>query len=138
VLTSDFKDYTFDLTLRADDFTLVNAPQSTDRIIYGKLNIDADAKIKGPMTSPTVNGDLRINKVTDFVLVLPQSDPEVVSRDGVVRFVDKDHPEDTVVANIALDSLSLAELNGIDVNAILRQTALQNLRLLLMKETVMH
>jgi hypothetical protein len=67
----------------------VNAPQSTDRIIYGKLNIDADAKIKGPMTSPTVNGDLRINKVTDFVLVLPQSDPEVVSRDGVVRFVDK-------------------------------------------------
>ena len=117
VITSDFKEYTFNLTLKADDFTLVNAPQSQDRFIYGKLNIDADAKIEGPMTSPTVNGNLRVNKATDFVLVLPQSDPEVVNREGVVKFVDKDHPEDTLVARIAMDSINVAQLNGIDVSA---------------------
>lgn len=117
VLTSDFKDYTFDLTLNADDFTVVNAPQATDRMIYGKLNIDAEINIKGPMASPTVNGDLRVNKATDFALVLPQSDPEVQSREGVVRFIDKDNPQDTLVTNFNIDSLSLAQLSGIDVNA---------------------
>lgn len=117
ILTTDFKKYAFNLTLRADDFTLVNAPQSTDRVIYGRLNIDADAKITGDMESPSVTGDLRVNKATDFVLVLPQSDPEVVSRDGVVRFVDKDNPADTIYSNYTIDTASLESFKGIDVNA---------------------
>jgi len=117
VLTTDFKNYTFNLTLKADDFTLVNAPQATDRLIYGKLNIDADAVIKGDIASPLVTGDLRVNKATDFVLVLPQSDPEVISREGVVKFVDKDNPADTLSSNYVIDSASIKEITGIDVNA---------------------
>ncbi len=117
VLTTDFKNYSFNLTLNAHDFTVVNAPQSTDRIVYGKLNINADAQIKGDMTSPNVTGDLRVNKVTDFTLVLPQTDPEVVSRNGVVNFVDEDHPTDTITRNYALDSVSMNKVKGIDVNA---------------------
>ncbi len=117
ILTTDFKKYAFNLTLRADDFTLVNAPQSTDRVIYGRLNIDADAKITGDMESPSVTGNLRVNKATDFVLVLPQSDPEVVSRDGVVQFVDKDSPKDTIYSNYTIDSASMAAFKGMDVNA---------------------
>ena len=117
VLTTDFKTYTLDLAFRANDFTLVNAPQATDRLVYGKLNIDADAQIKGELTAPTVTGDLRINKETDFTLVLPQSDPEVVSRNGVVNFVDKDHPTDTISTSYALDSAALNKVTGIDVSA---------------------
>ena len=118
ILTTDFKNFAFNLTLKADDFTVVNAPQSTDRIIYGRLNIDADAKIAGDMESPAITGDLKINKATDFVLVLPQSDPEVVSRDGVVRFVDKDNPTDSIdYSNYVIDSASMASLKGIDINA---------------------
>ena len=117
VLTTDFKNYAFALTLNADDFTLVNAEQSTDRLLYGKLNIDADADIKGDMSSPSVTGDLRINKATDFTLVLPQTDPEVVSRNGVVNFVDKDHPKDTITTSYALDSVNMSQVKGIDVNA---------------------
>ena len=117
VLTQDFKTYRFDLTLRANDFTVVDVPQSTDRLFYGKLNIDADASIKGDMLSPAVTGDLRINKITDFVLILPQTDPEVVSRNGVVNFVDKDNPTDTITKNYAMDSAAISTLTGIDVNA---------------------
>jgi len=117
VLTTDFKDYGFDLSLNANNFQLVNAPQSTDRIFYGKLNIDAKAQVKGDMASPTVTGDLKVNKQTDFVFVLPQSDPEVVTREGVVKFVDKDHPEDTLVTKVVLDSLNMANLAGMDLNA---------------------
>jgi hypothetical protein len=117
VLTTDFKNYTSDLTLDARNFQVVNAPQATDRMFYGKLNIDASAQVKGDIMAPTVTGSLKVNKQTDFVFVLPQTDPEVISRAGVVKFVDKDHPEDTVTSNIPLDSANISNLAGFDINA---------------------
>jgi hypothetical protein len=49
---------------------------------------------------------LHVNKQTDFTLILPSSDPEVVSRQGVVLFADKDHPIDTSRIRTYLDSLN--------------------------------
>ena len=117
IATTDFKNYTFNLTLRANNFTLVDAPQATDRLIYGKLNINANADITGDMASPKVTGKLRINKETDFTLVLPQTDPEVVSREGVVKFVDADHPADTLTNNYVIDSAAIKKVTGADISA---------------------
>lgn len=117
IYTQDFKQYRFETNLRANDFRVVNAPQSTDRLFYGKLNIDTDIKLRGTLEAPSVNGSLRINKATDFVLVLPSSDPELVDRQGVVQFIDKDHPSDTTAMNTILDSISnQTPLKGMDVN----------------------
>ena len=117
IATTDFKNYNFNLTLRARNFTLVDAPQATDRLIYGKLNINADADIKGDVASPKVTGKLRINKQTDFTLVLPQTDPEVVSREGVVKFVDAEHPADTLTNNYVIDSAAIKKVTGADISA---------------------
>ncbi len=117
IATTDFKNYAFKLTLRANNFTLVNTPQATDKLIYGKLNINANANITGDMTSPKVTGHLRINKETDFTYVLPQTDPEVVSREGVVKFVDKDHPADTLTNNYVIDSAAIKKVTGADISA---------------------
>lgn len=116
ILTNDFKTYTTDLTLRADDFTLVNKEQSTNALFYGKLNIDAKASIKGDIFAPTVSGKLRVNKETDFTFIVPQTDPEVESRVGVVNFIDKDHPGYDSVQSI-LDSAAFSRMTGMDMNA---------------------
>ncbi|MBV9963470.1 MAG: translocation/assembly module TamB domain-containing protein [Parafilimonas sp.] len=115
--TTDFKTYTFNLTLHANHFTLVNTEMGTDKIVYGKLNINADADITGDMASPKVSGTLRVNKETDFALVLPQTDPEVVSRNGVVNFVDPNHPVDTVSTSNKIDSLAMSKVTGADISA---------------------
>ena len=104
--TKDYKKYRFDLTFHADDFILVNTPIETNRIFYGKLNADIGLQIKGDIDAPVVTGNLHVNKQTDFTLILPNSDPEVVSRQGVVLFADKDHPIDTARIRTYLDSLS--------------------------------
>lgn len=118
VYTTDFRDYKFDLTFNADNFRLVNAPLAPDRMFYGKLNIDAAVNLEGDPESPKVDGDMRVNRKTDFVFVLPESDPEVVSRNGVVRFVDKDHPGDTITEKLALDPLSsVAPMKGMNISA---------------------
>ncbi|BAV10336.1 hypothetical protein FLA_6398 [Filimonas lacunae] len=117
IYTSDLKNFRFETDLRARNFRVVNAQQATDRLFYGKLNIDTDIKLRGTMDAPSVNGSLKVNKETNFVLVLPSSDPELVDRQGVVQFVDKDHPTDTLVTTSALDSLTnQTPLKGMDVN----------------------
>jgi hypothetical protein len=116
--TKDYKRYRFDLAFQADDFILVNTPIETNRIFYGKLNTDIGLQIKGDIDAPVVTGNLRVNKQTDFTLILPNSDPEVVSRQGVVLFADKDHPIDTARIRTYLDSLNRnAAFRGINVLA---------------------
>jgi len=88
VYTKDYRKYGFDISLNAANFRLVNAPQSGNQEFYGKLNIDAAINLGGDMASPKVDGDLRVNKETNFFFVLPGSDPELVDRQGVVRFVN--------------------------------------------------
>lgn len=117
IYTSNLKDFRFETNLRARSFRVVNAPQETDRLFYGKLNIDTDIQLRGTPEAPSLNGSLKVNKETDFVLVLPTADPELEDRQGVVQFVDKDHPVDTLVTASALDSLTnQTALKGMDVN----------------------
>lgn len=121
ILTTDFKNYSFNLNLNADDFTVINTPKTTNQLFYGKLNIDTDVKMRGDMNSPTVDATLRINKATDFAVVLPSSDPEVVTREGVVNFVDKSNPQDSsktgVVTDIDTIGVNQTRLRGMDVTA---------------------
>jgi hypothetical protein len=116
VYTKDYKDYKFDLTLNAQNFRLVNAPQATGRMFYGKMNLDAAANITGDMNAPKVDGDLRVNRQTNFTFVLPENNPEVVDRQGVVRFIDKDHPGDTLEDQRAKLMAARSSVKGMDIS----------------------
>ncbi|WP_431210526.1 translocation/assembly module TamB domain-containing protein [Puia sp. P3] len=69
VFTKDYRKYGFDMSLNAANFRLVNAPESGNQEFYGKLNIDAAINLQGDMVSPKVDGDLRVNRQTDFFCV---------------------------------------------------------------------
>ncbi len=118
ILTTDFKNYGFELNLSTDNFQAVNKKQGTKDLFYGKMNIDADVDVTGTMTSPSINANLRVNKPTDFTLVLPSSDPEVQSREGVVVFEDKDHPERNQATPDITDTINTkTDMKGLDVVA---------------------
>ena len=88
VYTKDYKKFGFDLSLNAQNFRMVNTPESSSRQFYGQLNLDAGINLEGTMDAPAVDGDIRVNKNTNFFYVLPENNPEVGDRVGVVRFVD--------------------------------------------------
>lgn len=118
VLIADITNPGFDLTFKADDFTAVSSTQADNQLFYGRLNMDADVQLKGSVDAPDVKATFRANKKTDFSFVLPSSDPEVVSREGVVNFVDMDakttpEPEKTLQDTV-IQYKSLAGMN-IDV-----------------------
>ena len=88
VNTTDFFNYSFNVKINADNFQAINSTKKNNKLFYGKMVFSTALTITGDQTHPVVDGNLTINDKTDFTVVLPQSDPGVVERDGIVRFVD--------------------------------------------------
>jgi hypothetical protein len=117
VYTKDYKDFRFDMFFNASNFRLVNAPEARTKLFYGKLNMDASVSLSGDMNTPKVDGDLRVNKRTNFTFVLPEDNPEIVERAGVVRFISNHHPGDTLVDQAAkLMAIRHSDIRGMDVS----------------------
>jgi hypothetical protein len=114
--TTNFMNYRFDLDIDADNFKALNTTKAKNQLFYGTLNFDSDLHVGGTEVSPSVDGSIRINENTDFTFVLPQPEPGVIDREGIVRFVDMDSiVVDTLIANAALDSLNKSEFTGMDI-----------------------
>lgn len=89
--TQNFRDFNFDLAVKADDFRAIHSKVTDNDLFYGDLFLDAKLKIGGTLENPLVNGNIEINDETKFTVVLPQSDPSIVDREGIVEFVDEDN-----------------------------------------------
>ena len=120
VFTTDFKNYKFAVDLNANDFNLVNTAKANNALFYGKLNVDARVKVRGNLQAPSIDANIKANKLTDFTLVLPGNDPEVVSREGVVNFVDMDAPADSTKKIDFTDTLfNTTAFAGMNLSAII-------------------
>ena len=116
--SKNFMDYSFDLRIGAKNFQAVNSTSKDNDLFYGKMVFSTNMTVKGTPTHPIVDGDLTINDQTDFTVVLPQDEPGVVEREGVVRFVDYSATkEDSVFlrGTAGYDSLNTSSLTGYDV-----------------------
>jgi len=90
--TKDFRAYKLGLNMQADNFKVLSSTKQDNELYFGKLFIDANINIAGTSTSPVVDGKLRVNEATDLTFVIPQKDPRLVEREGVIEFVDMDAP----------------------------------------------
>ncbi len=114
VLTTDFRAYNFDLTVNSKNFRAINSEAKNNDLFYGDLFIDMDLIVKGSVESPVISGNLKINEDTKFTVVLPQSDPGIADREGIVEFVDQENVmlQQTEDMKSAVNS---SELLGMDV-----------------------
>ncbi len=116
ILTTNYRDFGFDMTVRADDFRAVNSTEKDSDLFYGKLYFDTNLKIGGDLNTPVVSGSLKVNDKTDFTVVLPQSDPGIADREGIVEFIDVDNPQLTEKLMTEADSLKTSKFKGMDVD----------------------
>lgn len=113
--TTNYTNYGFDLTVKADNFKAVNSKEKDNQLYYGQLYLNTRLQVKGDLDKPIVEGRIKINEDTKFVVVLPQQDPSIQDREGIVEFIDQDNPElnKTVVVN---DSIGKTKIRGIDAS----------------------
>ncbi|MGO4819144.1 translocation/assembly module TamB domain-containing protein [Flavobacterium sp. W22_SRS_FP1] len=111
----NFNNFGFDLALDAVNFKALNSNELDNDLYYGEIYLDNHLKIGGDLNNPTVNGSIKVNKDTKLTIVLPQSDPSIADREGIVEFIDQDNP--SIVEKVTVDeSLSMTEISGINAS----------------------
>lgn len=115
IATTDFADYRFDLTVDADNFRAMNSTAKDNDLFYGDLFLDTHLNVTGDMVSPVIDGNIRINEETKFSVVLPQQDPGIADREGIVEFIDQDNMELRQRLQME-ETLNKTDVTGIDVS----------------------
>ncbi len=78
-----------DLKLTAQEMELLNAKQNKESMVYGKLFVNLNSTVKGPLESLTMRGDLQLLGGTDVTYVMPESSLTTQDRlTGLVTFTD--------------------------------------------------
>ncbi|RYD83185.1 MAG: translocation/assembly module TamB, partial [Sphingobacteriales bacterium] len=90
VYTKYFKEFRFDMKLRSDNFRVMSSTEKDNEMYFGTIFVSSNISIKGDMNHPIIDGRLRLNEGTNVNVVLPGDNAELVSREGVVEFIDND------------------------------------------------
>lgn len=113
--TVDFRDMenpTADLTLKANNYTLLDAPRTRKSLVYGKVFVDMNASVRGPLNALMMRGYMNLLGNTNVTYVLTDSPLTVEDRlDGLVSFVSFN---DT--ASIANADARTVSLGGMNIN----------------------
>lgn len=113
--TPNYKEFAFNLNVNADNFRAINSSTKDNELFYGKLFLNTRLRIKGDLNKPVVDGTIKINEDTKLTIVLPQNDPSIADREGIVEFIDQDNPQLTEKLIINQDSISKTVFKGMDV-----------------------
>ncbi|RYF95875.1 MAG: translocation/assembly module TamB, partial [Chitinophagaceae bacterium] len=116
VATKDYTSYKFDLDVRANNFRALNSTKRDNKLFYGQLYFNTNLKITGTELAPKIDGRLAINDKTKMTIVLPQPDPGVVNREGVIEFFDMDAPVNDSLFLLPYDSLNTSSFTGMDIS----------------------
>lgn len=114
--TSNFSNYDFDIKLRARNFKMLSSTKKDNDIFYGHLYFNTDLTLTGTEALPRVEGRLVVNEDTRMTVVLPQRDPGVVEREGVIEFVDFNAPVNDSLFLAPYDSLNRSRILGADIS----------------------
>ena len=114
--TTNFTNYNFDFTIRANNFQALSSTKKDNKLFYGQLFFNTNLNVKGTEKAPAIDGRLTVNEKTKLTVVLPQEDPGVADRNGVVVFVDKDAPATDSLFLKNYDSLNTSSFKGMDVS----------------------
>ncbi|MGV3530378.1 MAG: translocation/assembly module TamB domain-containing protein [Flavisolibacter sp.] len=104
--TDNFINYNFNMRVDADHFRILSTAKEKNELYYGDLYITTHIGVEGTEEAPQVDGTITVEDGTNFTFIVPQSEPAVVSRQGIVEFVDFDNP--------ASDSLFLSRYDSLN------------------------
>src|SRR5690606_15477137 len=119
IFTEQLTNPSFDMTIKADNFQAINATEGDNDLFYGKVNLSADLSVKGDLTLPVVNGSVQIREGANFTVIVPESRVDVIEREGVVIFVNRENP-DAILTRTSEDESSVAILKGYDIDASIK------------------
>jgi len=119
VLTGDRAEAVLNLKLKAQDFRVLNSTRADNDLYFGLLRMNMDLDISGTPSKPVIDAKARLNKGSKLSIIIPESQLDVVERDGVVIFSRIDAKTDTLIdyqeqQNTAFLGMRLSALLEVD------------------------
>ena len=122
LLSKDFVNYSFDMQATTDNFLAVKSTRANNELFYGRLVLDSETRLTGPVTLIKVDTHVTVADGSNLTVESPSASPTAVAREGIVEFIDKSAPLDTMLARkVALDTVKVGA-KGYDVTAVVTIT----------------
>jgi len=130
VQMKQFKDYIFALQVNTKDFMLFNTTSKENKVFFGRMIIDSNIDIKGPMSLPVVNAKLKMKKGSNFTFAVPEDKLTTDRGEDVVEFNDslKFNP---ILNRKEIKTVNKSGFNGFDLTSIIEVDKEATLRLLM-------
>jgi len=113
ILTETYLNPSFDLNFVADNFQVLNSTKEDNDLFYGVASFDATAQLTGHLLLPKLDLDLKVGPDTDVTYIVPEAELDIVERDGVVIFVNREDPDDILTKS----KEESVVISGYEVNA---------------------
>lgn len=118
ILTTDYKDFRFNMDIRTNNFRALNSTAEDNELIYGTVYLTSTIKVRGDLNQPSVDMNVTVEDKTKFFFAMPADDPSVIDQEGIVQFVDFDAPPFNGRKSLAAaDSISKAPIKGFNLSA---------------------
>ncbi|WP_316836347.1 translocation/assembly module TamB domain-containing protein [Pedobacter nutrimenti] len=121
ILTSDYRDFKFNMDIRTNNFRALNSTSADNEMIYGTVYLTSNIKVRGDLNQPDVNMNIKVEDKTKFFFAMPPDDPTVIDQEGIVQFVDFSAPPYNGKKALSVkDSISKAPIKGINLSATIQ------------------
>lgn len=118
ILTTDYKDFKFNMDIRTNNFRALNSTAEDNEMIYGTVYLTSTIKVRGDLNQPNVDMNIRVEDKTKFFFAMPADDPSVIDQEGIVQFVDFDAPPFNGRESLtSADSISKSPIKGFNLSA---------------------
>lgn len=120
VATRDYRQFALQLDLTANNFTILNTAEGDNDLFYGNVNVSTRTRIRGTLTHPIVETELSMSDDSHLTYIVPQTEATAMEQSNVVRFVDKDKPQDPFLEDIEPSDTLKTGFTGIDLTATVK------------------
>jgi len=122
LLTKNFVDYAFDLRATTDNFLAVRNTRENNELFYGRLVLDSDTRLTGPVSLIKIDTRVTVAEGSNLTVESPSATPTTVERTGIVEFIDKSAPLDTLLARRLAADTTKVGATGYDISAVVTIT----------------
>ena len=125
-----FKDFVFDINVRADNFMLLNTVAADNKAFYGRMIVDSRIDVRGPQALPVADGTIVMKKGSNFTFAVPEEKLSTDKGEDVIEFDDslKINP---IVSGSKKMTTQETHFKGVDLSAIIEIDKQATLRLLM-------
>src|SRR5690606_31204874 len=85
IVTTDYRDFRFNLDLNVSDFRLLNTKEGDNDVFYGRIDLNADARVRGDLATPIVDMDVSLSEGSSLTYIVPQAEAAVLQTQGIVK-----------------------------------------------------